>query len=518
MQRLEAIFAELGRELSSATDAESAALLIVNAAEKLLGWDSCYLVLYDPAKGTKVRSILIMDTVNGERVKLSTPPPNKPSSNMLRAIIEDGYLSLYDSPDEIQGFYSFGSLRHTLSLMFVPVRSGERVIGVFSIQSYKPNFYNEKSLQVFKALANQCAGALERIWAQEALADLETRRALIYSAIHDISASLALEQIYEIIYHTARKVMPCDDFIIAVYDAPQNIITPVYAIEKNQRLNPEPYAAERGMAAEVIRGGFSLLLNNPEDMNASGLDFIILTQSEDSTQSILAAPMMLRGAAMGMISAQSYELDAYTKDDQNLLELLGAHAAVAIENARLFGRVQQMADTDTLTNIYNRRKFYEIAEKQFSHAMQESLPLAVIMLDVDDFKLFNDSFGHKIGDFVLQIVTAECQTCIRDADILARHGGEEFIILLPGADSNAARLVAERARQQVEHANLRPAQKFLEEVVGAAGKLDKMRVTISLGVATLDETCPNIDVLIDHADRAMYRAKTSGRNQAVMWD
>ncbi|GAB4545438.1 MAG: hypothetical protein Fur002_19550 [Anaerolineales bacterium] len=511
------VLARLGRELSAVTDAESAALLIVEAADKLLGWDSCYLVLYDPSKGTKVRSILIMDTVNGKRVKLTTPPPDKPSSNMLRAIVEDGYLSLYDSQDEIQGFHSFGSSRHTLSLLFVPVRSGERVIGVFSIQSYQKQFYDEQSLQVFKALANQCAGALERIWAQEALADVEARRALIYSAIHDISASLALEQIYEIIYHTARKVMPCDDFIITTYDAAQNVITPVYVIEKNERLHSEAYPAERGLAAHVIRSGRSLLLNNQEDMNASGVDFIILTQSEDSTQSILAAPMILRGAVTGMISAQSYDLDAYTQDDQHLLELLGAHAAVAIENARLFGRVQQMADTDALTNIYNRRKFYDLAEKQFARAVEESLPLAVIMLDVDDFKLFNDTFGHKVGDFVLQIVTAECQACIREADLLARHGGEEFIVLLPNTDLAAARLVADRVREQVERANLQPALQFLEEVAGDSKNLDDMRVTVSVGVAALDGTCPRIDVLIDHADRAMYRAKESGRNQVVTW-
>lgn len=517
LQQLEKAFVKLGRELSAATNAQSAAMIIAETANALIGWDACYLVLYDPAQGGKPRPVLTMDTMDGARTELPVSVLDKPSANMLRAIAEDGFLSLHNDPIDVDPAYSFGTHRRTLSHLFVPVRSGERTIGVFSIQSYRQGAYNEEALEMFKALANQCAGALERIWAQEALAEVESRRALIYSAVHAISASLELEQLYEVIYQTVLKVMFCDDFIISAYDEANNEIELLYVIEKNARLPAGRYRADHGLAAHVAHTGASLLFNSNEEMNTSGIDFIILTQSSDSTQSILAIPMMLYGKVIGVISAQSYEVDAYTKDDQNLLELLGTHAAIAIENARLFAKIQHLADMDALTGVYTRRKFYEIAEKEFALARSADSPLSLIMLDVDDFKKFNDTFGHKVGDFVLQIASDQFKRCIRGADILARHGGEEFIILLPATNLEDAVLIAERLREDVEAADLTPAQRFLETTIGSGAQLDAMRITVSAGLAALDESCANIDILVDHADRAMYDAKSAGRNRVVVW-
>jgi diguanylate cyclase (GGDEF)-like protein len=518
LQQLEKAFAKLGRELSATTNAQSAAMIIAETANDLIGWDACYLVLYDPAQAGKPRPVLGVDTIEGVRTAFPISAPDKPSPNMLRAIAEDGFLSLHDTPIEVDSAYSFGTKRRTLSHLFVPVRSGERTIAVFSIQSYRQNAYNAESLEMFKALANQCAGALERIWAQEALAEVEARRALLYSAMHAISASLELGHLYEVIYQTVLKVMPCDDFIISSYDEARNEIELLYVIEKNARLPVGRYRADHGLGAHVVHTGESLIFNSNDEMNASGIDFIILTQDSDSTQSILAAPMMLYGKVAGMISAQSYEPEAYTRDDQNLLELLGTHAAVAIENARLFAKIQQLADMDALTGVYTRRKFYELAEKDFALARRSDLPLSLIVLDVDNFKKFNDTFGHKVGDFVLQIAIEQCQKCIRDVDILARHGGEEFIILLPGTTPKEAILVAERLRECVESADLTPARKFLESATGSSSQLDAMRITVSVGLATLDESCANIDILVDHADRAMYNAKNAGRNCIMIWE
>lgn len=517
VQQLEKAFAKLGRELSATTSAESAARTIVEVANDLIGWDACYLVLYDPAQGGRPRPLLTMDTVDGVRTTLRASAPDKPSLNMQRAIKEDGFLSLHDVPVEVDRAYAFGGERRTLSHLFVPVRSGERTIGIFSIQSYKDSAYNKDSLETFKALANQCAGALERIWAQEALAEVEARRAVLYSAIHSISASLEIEHLYEVVYQTVLRVMPCDDFIISTYDEAENEIVPVYAIEKHIRLTVERYRADHGLAVHVVRTGKSCIFNNNEEMNASGLDFVVFTQSEDSTQSILAVPMMQYAKVTGMISAQSYEPNAYTKDDQNLLELLATHVAVAIENANLFAKIQQLADMDSLTGAYTRRKFYEIAEREFARSRRYNDSLSLIMLDVDEFKKFNDSFGHKVGDLVLQITTEQCKGCIRAVDVLARHGGEEFIILLPGTKLEAAIIVANRLREYVEHADLDSARKFLEIATGSSSMLDALRVTISVGVAALDESCADIDILVDHADRAMYAAKNSGRNKVVAW-
>ena len=148
-----------------------------------------------------------------------------------------------------------------------------------------------------------------------------------------------------------------------------------------------------------------------------------------------------------MISAQSYKENAYTREDQYLLELLAAHAAIAIENARLFAKAQQLADIDALTEVLSRRKFYELAEREFSRSKRYKKPLSVIMLDVDEFKKFNDKFGHKIGDLVLRMVATQCKLSLRDVDIFGRLGGEEFVAALPDTDLEHAVAVANRLRK-----------------------------------------------------------------------
>jgi two-component system cell cycle sensor histidine kinase/response regulator CckA len=165
------VYARLGKDLSATSNAVTAAEIILNAANELIGWEACYLILYDPEQGGKPRPLLTIDTINNKRVIEQNAAPEKPSENMLKAIRENGYLSLHEATFALPMALSFGDRsRRTLSQLFVPVQSGERTIGVLSIQSYQAKAYSESSLEILRTLSNHCAGALERIWAQEALA------------------------------------------------------------------------------------------------------------------------------------------------------------------------------------------------------------------------------------------------------------------------------------------------------------------------------------------------------------
>jgi diguanylate cyclase (GGDEF)-like protein len=213
-----------------------------------------------------------------------------------------------------------------------------------------------------------------------------------------------------------------------------------------------------------------------------------------------------------MLSAQSYKQDAYTKEDRDLLELLATHAAIAIENARLFATVQQMADTDPLTGLLTRRKFYELAEREFARAEENQSPLSVMVVDIDNFKKINDEFGHRMGDEVLQKITHKLKSSLRGRDILCRYGGEEFVILLPYTEQATACHVAERLRQLTEQIDLNDVKNSLNRAANSKLRDEAIRVTTSIGIARYSETCANLDTLIDHADHAMYAAKNDGRN------
>lgn len=521
LSNFEQVFARLGKELSATARADAAAKIILYAAHELFGWDACYLILYDPEQGGVPRPLLIIDTIDGQHAVLKNEFPTQPTENMLRAIHENGFLSLYEKRFELNPSLSFGDRsRRTLSQIFVPVRSGIRTIGILSIQSYDKNAYSEGSLDTLRALANHCAGALERIWAQEALAQMVERLKALNQAAHAISSSLDMEELCRAIYDAVETAMPCNDFVIDGYEPGTNEIVPIYAVEyPRRRVQTGRYFADHGMAGHIVHTKRSLLLNSLEEIEKSGISFEFYgSEGKDMPQSIAAAPMLFHGNVTGMVSAQAYKPKAYTSDDLYLLELLASHAAIAIENARLFAAVQKMADTDFLTGCLNRRKFFELAEHTFDHAHRNRLPLSVIMLDVDEFKRFNDRFGHNVGDRVLKLVAERCKASLRESDILGRLGGEEFVVVLPDTALHQAAQVAKRLHRTVEQANLEGMENILDLVTGERPEQEALGVTISVGVAMFDESCKNIDALIELADRAMYAGKYAGKNQINIYN
>lgn len=500
------VFAQLGKDLASTSQADVAAKTILDAANTLIGWDAAYLILYDPQQGGKPRPLLTIDTIDGEKVIQKDAVPNKPSVNMIKAIDQGEFLSLYESRLDIDPSFTFGNTKQfTLSQMFVPVESATRTIGVLSIQSYQSKAYENTQLKLLKDLATHCAGALERIWAQEALTDLVERLKVLHQAVSDINASLDVERVCQVVYETVERVMPCENFFVDGYNSKTNEMIPVYAIEHpRKRIYTEKYVADHGLGGEIVRTKKPILFNSMAEINTSNIKYEIFgtMPEDDPTESILAVPMLLHGEMYGVISSQSYQQDAYNQDDQYLLEVLASHVAIALENARLFDSIQQVAYTDALTSALSRRRFFDLSEMEFEQTIQSETSLSVIMLDIDDFKKFNDQYGHKVGDLVLVKVAEACKSTLRGNDIFGRLGGEEFALVLPNTKPAYAIEIATRLCKQIEQI------KFSEYTIS---------VTISAGVAIYDETCKNLDMLIDHADQAMYIAKNSGRNQVHVW-
>ena len=191
-----------------------------------------------------------------------------------------------------------------------------------------------------------------------------------------------------------------------------------------------------------------------------------------------------------------------TRTNRTLAEEVSERRRVEAEREGLIGQLKQMAETDFLTGMLNRRSFYATAERELSAARRYVRRLAVVMLDIDHFKLINDSHGHQAGDEVLRAIAATCRETCRDSDFLARYGGEEFVLLLQEAHEGEALEVAER---------LRAAIAATPVTAGDA----TIHVTASFGVATAGPATGGIDQLIKAADAALYRAKAEGRDRVV---
>jgi len=389
----------------------------------------------------------------------------------------------------------------------IPLKLDERVVGVLGLahDHKSQKVFDPQVIETLEQFAELASLSINNVRLYQRATETARRRAILYRAAQDIGASLNLEQVYSAIQRALEQVMPCEDFIIDFYNEAENLIVPGIIIELGQRVEAPSYTADQGLGGYIVRTGQSLLLNGPEQISASGIKFVNYGNSP-LTQSILAVPMGIRGKITGMISVQSYWPGAYTIDDYELLEMLAAHAAIAIENARLFEEIQQLATTDSLTGLSNRRHFFSLAGLEFERAKRYSRHLSAMMMDVDHLKTVNDTLGHHVGDRLLSGLAKRCKSELRDVDIVGRYGGDEFAFFLPETDPSQAERVAERLLQQ--------AVQVGNEINPEIASL----FTVSLGVAALDPSCPNVAVLIEHADRAMYIAKEAGRNRFHIWE
>jgi len=167
--------------------------------------------------------------------------------------------------------------------------------------------------------------------------------------------------------------------------------------------------------------------------------------------------------------------------------------------------LRDMASRDPLTGIYNRRSFMELARQQLARAHRFHEPLAVFVLDVDHFKKINDTYGHATGDDALRMVAGGCQAILREYDILGRLGGEEFVVVLPGATADETRVVAERVRRNLARMPI-------------AAPEGRFHLTSSIGIAGLEGATDTLEKAIHRADLALYRAKHEGRNRVVVYE
>ena len=162
---------------------------------------------------------------------------------------------------------------------------------------------------------------------------------------------------------------------------------------------------------------------------------------------------------------------------------------------------KELANTDHLTDLLNRRAFFKFADKYLSESSRYDRPLSLIMIDIDFFKKINDKYGHPIGDIIIQFISKQANRYLRKKDLFARVGGEEFAILLPNTDIKSAQLVAEKIRSDIDS----------EVVVGEW--IGKIEPKISLGVSTYIKSDTEFYEMYSRSDKALYRAKLTGRNK-----
>ncbi len=218
----------------------------------------------------------------------------------------------------------------------------------------------------------------------------------------------------------------------------------------------------------------------------------------------LLYPIVMRGQLLGVAQWTRPVNKPFAQADIAHLESLVPQAAIALENVYIRTQMQDLASLDGLTGLWNHRRMYDLLREEMRRATRYHRALCILMMDVDSFKTFNDTYGHPRGDDLLRVVGSVLQNSVRTVDHVGRYGGEEFLIVLPETSKDAACGLAERIRAEIE------ANAFVV-IEGQA-----IHRTLSIGVASYPEDALNPAELVEQADAAMYRAKRGGKNR-VHW-
>jgi len=213
----------------------------------------------------------------------------------------------------------------------------------------------------------------------------------------------------------------------------------------------------------------------------------------------VTVPLKARDKVIGVILADNrFTNKPITNDDTRMLTMFANQAGLAIENSRLYERTVVLSNSDSLTGLWHHGYFQYLLGEEVKSASSKKLFFTLLMIDIDDFKNFNDAYGHQAGDAILKSISNIFREAARKIDIIARYGGEEFTIILPNTKKKEALVVAERLRKSVEENE------------------HMKNITVSIGVASFPEDGEEKEILISKADRALYKAKSTGKNKVCV--
>lgn len=327
----------------------------------------------------------------------------------------------------------------------------------------------------------------------------------IYNLSLKIGRSLSLEDELDIIINVTGKFLKTDFAVIDLIDEKSKELK--FKVSRGNLptgvLHSDKKKIDDSLLSEVVKTGKSIViddLNKPEFQDYS---FLI----EKKISSLLLVPLNVQEKTMGVFTCGYAQPMEFKEDEMQFLTLISSRAALSINNARLHEEIKRLAITDGLTGLYNYRYFQETLTKEIKKGKRLNQVISLLIIDIDHFKDFNDTFGHQEGDNLLQRLAMLLNFQIRQTDVIARYGGEEFVIIVPGTPKESAFLLGERIRKEVEENIFTPEDTYRLEVTSP--------VTISVGVATFPDDADNQKDLIKCADNALYEAKRTGRNKVV---
>ena len=476
---------------------------VVHLMHKVFRAYSALGFLADPATGD-----LVLNAKFGKGNVLPdariTPGQNLVGHSIRSGLLTGDIANYGESPE----YYPEGE--RVLSLMALPVRNEEtgELQALLVVDHKSPRAFSDEHYQYFKRFAGIASALVTVQTARNAV----QRQAAITNTFYEIQSRLTRhlqpDDLLSVLESALRDLFPMERLAVSIWN-PQRNMAQIQIVAGTVPLPAKGAYFDatdpNSVVGSVFRSGREALVREAVEGSRPVFEARLDAEVGWSGRETMAAPLLNDDRqCFGVLTLETAKAGSYAEIDARLLAAIASIAAGALTRARMYQEMEKLATIDGLTQVPNHRHFQSLLNQQIEVASRYGQQIGLMLFDIDHFKIFNDTYGHAIGDLVLKEVARAAQSAIRASDVLARYGGEEFVVLMPQTNTAGSMLGAERVRAAVE-----------AMAIPHEGKV--LRVTISIGVCLFPDMAGVKQDFIDGADKAMYFSKKSGRNRVTLF-
>lgn len=486
---------EISRALSSTLELTKVLNLSVDLLEGIIPFEGCCFFLYDEKSGKF--NIFAARNFNEEEIK-------KLDKSIFPVILKKIKKNVQPVTLDFNKEPGLKFKKDSRCALVLPIYFEQKLISLLLLECSSDDFLKSGhiDLRLLMLLSNQLAISIENAKLYSSMTQRVSELSELYEASTTLSLTVGLEERLDHILNFTAHYLEVPHVLLFLTEGENTLNLKRSLGFLNFPLNLNlPYG--RGISGLAAQTQQPIIMNNISQKNKS---FFMETKSAENINSILSVPMMTHGHVEGVLTIAKPQKDGFTEENHRMFSILSSLFAAFIQNAILFEQTKALSITDGLTNTYNHRYFQEYLSKEVQRSERYKNPLSMVMVDIDNFKSFNDTYGHRQGDIVLRAVAALLKRNFRETDFVARYGGEEFSIVLPETDALGAYIATERCRAML--------QKFKFQSITKKNK--SLRVTISCGVASCPKHAVTKEQLISAADMALYEAKKKGKNKVCL--
>ncbi len=425
------------------------------------------------------------------------------SLGTTKQLFMSGDLSLYHGSE----LFYYSVKQPVNSVLAVSVMSGEKdLLGFILVDKLEKNAFTDQDKEFLKRFSGIAAALITnvtmRLFQEKAAATFQ----VFYEASHSLTNTTKTSDVFEVLFAIIPKITPFTRLMSVTFNQTEKSLTiRRIAGEKGNLSEGQQFQLNAGLFFFSATKGRVVKIPDMMVGNTTYYRLFPNEPREPKLRSLIILPVIdEHKKCIALLSVESDTPGHFTDKLQQTLSILVENASVAYMRAVLFKKMELLATTDGLTGLNNNRSFREKLASEFHRASRYNHNLALLLMDIDHFKSFNDTYGHPVGDLVLKEIAKCITSSIRACDFPARYGGEEFVVIVPETDLKGVMATAERIR------------KTIEDNVIVSGE-NRLKVTMSIGCVVYPLFGASEQDLVDSADKALYFSKEHGRNRVTIF-